>query len=275
MSWSAIRRIGLPLALSVMAAGTALAQAPIKIGAFVSATGPAAFLGDPEQKTLEMYVERINSAGGVLGRKLQLFAYDSGGDAENLQEVKQVDSLVHGIPQNKLVLGNANAPVELIEYGDLQCPVCKSYSEEILPPIVEKQVKEGKAKIIFRNFLIIGEESLPAGAAAIAAGNQGQGWTFLELFYRNQGKENSGYVTDEFLEAVAKGAGVKDMAQFNQERASKAVEEEAERTTEQAATLGFEGTPSFAIKGPNSNGLELLGTPESAGQLEEEIEKVS
>ena len=200
---------------------------------------------------------------------------DSGGDAENLQEVSQVDSLVQGIPQSKLVLGDAKAPVELIEYGDLQCPVCKSYSEEILPPIVEKQVKEGKAKIIFRNFLIIGPESLPAGAAAIAAGNQGQGWTFLELFYRNQGKENGGYVTDEFLEAVAKGAGVKDIAKFNQERKSKAVEEEANRTTEQAETLGFSGTPSFAIKGPNSNGLELLGTPESSGALEEEIEKVS
>ena len=200
---------------------------------------------------------------------------ESGGDAQNLQEVSQVDSLVNGIPQAKLVLGDPKAPVELIEYGDLQCPVCKEYSEEILPAVVEKQVQEGKAKIIFRNFLIIGPQSLPAGAAAIAAGNQGRGWNFLELFYRNQGKENSGYVTEDFLEAVGKGAGVKDIAKFNQERQSKAVEEEAERTSEQASTLGFEGTPSFAIKGPKSNGLELLGTPESTQAIEEEIEKVS
>lgn len=200
---------------------------------------------------------------------------DSGGDAENLQEVSQVDSLVNGIPQQKLVLGDPKAPVELIEYGDLQCPVCKQYSEQILPAIVEKQVKNGEAKIVFRNFLIIGPQSLPAGAAAIAAGAQGKGWTFLELFYRNQGKENSGYVTEEFLEAVAKGSGVADMARFNKERKSKEVEEEAERTTEQAATIGFEGTPSFAIKGPNSNGLELMGTPESTQAIEEEIEKVS
>jgi protein-disulfide isomerase len=200
---------------------------------------------------------------------------DSGGDAQNLQEVSEVDSLVNGIPQNKLVLGDPKAPVELIEYGDLQCPVCKTYSEEILPPVVEKQVKNGEAKIIFRNFLIIGEESLPAGAAAIAAGAQGRGWNFLELFYRNQGAENSGYVTDEFLEAVAKGAGVKDIAKFNQERKSKAVEDEATRTSEQASSLGFEGTPSFAIKGPNSNGLELLGGLSSPEEFEAEIEKVS
>jgi protein-disulfide isomerase len=200
---------------------------------------------------------------------------DGGGEAENIQEVSQVDSLVNGIPQSKLVLGDTKAPVELIEYGDLQCPICKEYSEEFLPAIVEKQVKNGEAKIIFRNFLIIGPQSLPAGAAAIAAGAQGKGWTFLELFYRNQGKENSGYVTDAFIEAVAKGSGVKDMARFNQERKSKKVEEEAERTTEQAATIGFEGTPSFAIKGPSSNGLELIGTPESVETIEEHIEEAS
>jgi protein-disulfide isomerase len=200
---------------------------------------------------------------------------NSGGDAQNLTEISQVDSLVNGIPQSKLTLGQAKAPVELVEYGDLQCPICKEYSEEILPPIIESQVKQGKAKIIFRNFMIIGPDSLPAGAAAIAAGNQGLGWTFLELFYRNQGEENSGYVTDEFIESVARGAGIRNMAQFNKERTSKPIEEEAERTTEQAATLGFEGTPSFAIKGPNSNGLELVGTPESVGALEEEIAKVS
>lgn len=200
---------------------------------------------------------------------------DSGGDAEHLQEVSQVDSLVNGIPQSKLVLGKASAPVELIEYGDLQCPICKEYSEEILPGVIDNQVKPGKAKIVFRNFLIIGPDSLPAGSAAIAAGSQEQGWTFLELFYRNQGKENSGYVTDEFIEAVAKSAGVKDMGKFNKERQSKEVEEQAEETSEQAATLGFEGTPSFAIKGPSSNGLELLGTPQTPGEIEERIEKAS
>lgn len=198
-----------------------------------------------------------------------------GGNAQNLKEVSQVDSLVAGIPQKKLVLGKASAPVELIEYGDLQCPVCKAYSEEILPAVVEKQVKQGQARIIFRNFMIIGPDSLPAGAAAIAAGAQGRGWNFLELFYRNQGEENSGYVTDEFIEAVARAAGVADLAKFNEERQSKKVEEEAERTTGQAQTLGFEGTPSFAIEGPSSNGLELLGTPESIGAIEEAIEKAA
>ncbi len=59
----------------------AQAADPIKIGSVLSATGPAAFLGDPEVKTLEMYVESINKAGGLLGRPLQLVHYDDGSDA--------------------------------------------------------------------------------------------------------------------------------------------------------------------------------------------------
>jgi branched-chain amino acid transport system substrate-binding protein len=86
-----------------LAAVPALAQEPIRIGAFLSVTGPASFLGDPEQKTLEMQVDKINAEGGVLGRKLQLVAYDSAGDAEKartfakrLIEQDKVDVLVGG-----------------------------------------------------------------------------------------------------------------------------------------------------------------------------------
>jgi protein-disulfide isomerase len=200
---------------------------------------------------------------------------DSGGDASNLVEVSAVDSLVAGVPQKNLVLGDPQAKVELIEYGDLQCPVCKEYSERILPPVIESQVKEGQAKIDFRNFVIIGPQSAPAGAAALAAGTQGRGWNYLELFYRNQGEENSGYADDEFLAAVAKGAGVKDIGKWEKESKSKKLEEAVERTSEQATNFGFSGTPSFAIKGPNSNGIELLGTPSSSGEIEEAIEKAS
>jgi len=99
------------MALRVLAALAAAALSfvcqaqsqPIRIGAFLSVTGPAAFLGDPEQKTLELYVEKLNAAGGVLGRKVELVAYDSAGDAEKargyvkrLIEQDKVDVLVGG-----------------------------------------------------------------------------------------------------------------------------------------------------------------------------------
>ena len=116
--------------------------------------------------------------------------------------------------------------------------------------MIENKVDSGAAKIVFRNFTIIGEQSAPAGAAALAAGAQGRGWNYLELFYRNQGKENSGYATDEFLTAVAKAAGVKDIAKWNKERKGSKFTKEVEETTAQAERYGFTGTPSFAINGP-------------------------
>jgi protein-disulfide isomerase len=200
---------------------------------------------------------------------------DSGGDAPSGQQTTEVDKLLGNIPQQATVLGKSSAPVTLIEYGDLQCPICKEYSEEILPEIIEKQVKNGEVKIVYRDFIIISEESIPAGEAALAAGEQGKGWTFIELFYRNQGEERSGYVTDEFIEGIAEGAGVPDMKKFNEERKSGKFKKKVESTTEQAAKLGFTGTPSFAIEGPGSNGLELLGTPGSTGSIEEAIKEAS
>jgi protein-disulfide isomerase len=199
---------------------------------------------------------------------------DDGGDTK-LEGVKDVDSLIEGIPQEGLKLGDPKAKVTLIEFGDLQCPVCKGFSEEVLPQIVENQVQHGEAAIEFRNFIIISEESVPAGEALVAAGKQGRGWEFLELFYRNQGEERSGYVTDDFLLAVAKGSGVPDIAQWEEDRKSKAVKQEVSSTSAQAQKYGFTGTPSFAVEGPGADGgLELIGTTEADG-LEEAIKKAA
>ena len=71
------------LAGAAMFAGTATAAETIKIGASLAVTGPASFLGDPEAKTLELYVDKINKDGGVNGKQLELIVYDDGGNANN------------------------------------------------------------------------------------------------------------------------------------------------------------------------------------------------
>ena len=191
-----------------------------------------------------------------------------GGDASNIADAAEVNRQLNGIPQNGMTLGEPSAKVTLLEFGDLQCPFCKGVSESVLPEVIENQVRNGEAKLAFNNFTIIGPESTPAGAAAIAAGEQGRGWNFVELFYRNQGAENSGYVTDAFLTAVAKSAGVPNIVKWNADRKSRPVLAEVAATTAKAEQLGFTGTPSFAISGPGTSGIETLGTPGSAGDLE-------
>jgi protein-disulfide isomerase len=200
---------------------------------------------------------------------------DKGGEPTNLSDVGEVNTLLKGIPQNATVLGKPGAPVKMFEYGDLQCPFCKENAETVTPPIIEEAVRKGEVSLTFRNFIIIGPDSVPAGEAALAAGAQGKAWNFIELWYRNQGEENSGYVTEEFIESIGKGSGIPNLAQWNKERKSKKYKKQLEETTKQAQKIGFEGTPSFAVEGPGSKGLELVGTPESTSQLEEAIEKAS
>ena len=189
----------------------------------------------------------------------------SGGDT-NLEDVGLVRHELKGIPQRGMVLGEPNAKATLIEFGDLQCPVCKAYSEQVIPQVISGPVRRGSAKIDFRNLTVIGPQSISAGAAAVAAGMQGHGWNFIELFYRNQGLENTGYVNDSFLRAIAKGAGVPDIRKWNRDRKRPRALNRVSYSTDQAHSFGFNATPSFAVRGPN--GTKPLGALATVGEIE-------
>lgn len=230
---------------------------------------------DRRKKLLQMGAGAVFLAVVVVAALIVVNASESdGGEADNVKDVALVDKELSGIPQQGLLLGDPEAPVEVIEFGDLQCPVCKGYSEEVLPQVIEGPVAAGQAKISFRNFIVISEESEPAGTAALAAGAQGRGWNFVDLFYRNQGKEASGYVDDAFLTAIAENAGVEDIAQWNKDRKSAKFSGEVTKTTEEARQLGYEGTPSFGIKGPGTKGFEVIEVG-SSEDLEAAIEAAS
>jgi protein-disulfide isomerase len=174
-----------------------------------------------------------------------------GGSPTNVRGMAQVDAELSGIPQQGQLLGAANAPVTVTEFGDPQCPVCAAFSEQIAPELISSEVKSGTVKYQFQPYIIIGPDSKPAMRAALAAGEQGRFWNYLQLFYRNQGEENSGYVTDPFMTSIATAAGVKDLDKWNQSRNSSQWDSVLANGTNQAESLGFNGTPSIFVQGPN------------------------
>jgi protein-disulfide isomerase len=174
-----------------------------------------------------------------------------GGSPTNVRGMAQVDAELSGIPQQGQLLGDANAPVTVTEFGDPQCPVCAAFSEQIAPELISSEVKSGTVKYQFQPYIIIGPDSKPAMRAALAAGEQGRFWNYLQLFYRNQGEENSGYVTDPFMTSIATAAGVKDLDNWNQSRNSSQWDSVLANGTNQAESLGFNGTPSIFVQGPN------------------------
>jgi protein-disulfide isomerase len=194
----------------------------------------------------------------------------SGGDT-SLEDTSLVDQQLHGIPQSGTVLGEKKAKVTVVEFGDLQCPVCKAFSEQVAPSLISDVVRKGTANYDFRQWTIIGPQSQDAAKAALAAGEQGRYWNFVELFYRNQGQENSGYVTDAFLESIARGVGVPDIAKWNQDRQSPKWDAVLQRSDGEAKSLGFTGTPSVLVEGPG--GRKTLSVP-TLGQIESAIRAV-
>jgi protein-disulfide isomerase len=185
---------------------------------------------------------------------------------------RSAPSVLTGIPQHGLTLGNPGAKVELIEFGDLTSPVSKQTAEEVLPKVIRDDVAKGKAKLVFRNFGIIGPQSTTAGAAAVAAGEQGHGWDFIEDFFSRQRRENSGYVTAKFLGSIAKASGVEDLAAWRKARNDGKTRAAVEATTKEATKIGLKGAPTFAVRGPRTHGLEILELVGGATPLSEHAE---
>jgi protein-disulfide isomerase len=192
----------------------------------------------------------------VIGIVVAIFALSSGSD-EPAKSSGDVDTLLAGIPQEGTVLGEPGAKVTVFEFGDLQCPSCKQASETIIPELVSGPVKKGTANLDFQNWAILGEDSVTAARAALAASLQGRTWQFVENFYADQGFENSGYVTDDFLKGIAEKAGVPDIDKWEEDRDDPRWEQTLLEIDNRASDLGLSGTPSFAIRGSDGN-LEVV-----------------
>ena len=161
---------------------------------------------------------------------------------------EDVQELYAGIPQRGIRLGDADAPATLVEIADLQCPFCAQYSSEALPSIVEDYVRTGKLhyELHIRSFL--GRDSVRAAGAAAAAADQNLMYQFSDLFFRNQGPENSGYADDDFIRGVASQVEGLD-AEAVVAAADDPLAQPAVRRAEQfARDLGSTATPDFYVR---------------------------
>jgi protein-disulfide isomerase len=170
----------------------------------------------------------------------------SGGGATGLGGVTQAQALFRGIPQQGIALGDPRAPVTLTEFADLQCPFCRQYTEAVLPTLVKRYVRTGKVRMVFQALAFIGPDSARAARLAKAAGLQDRLWQFTDLVYRNQGTENSGYVTDTYLRNVARGARL-DVGQAFGDATSAAVSGQLDAAVRQAGRFQIDSTPSFIL----------------------------
>lgn len=164
----------------------------------------------------------------------------------------EVAALLKGIPQSGVVLGRASAPVTLVEYADLKCPICAQYSLAVLPDLIRSYVRTGKVRMVFRVQHFIGEQEVPgdslaAARMAEAVGLQNRLWTFAELFYANQGGELERYVTDAFVRRIGSAVPGLDLAKALAQRTAPRVAAQVTQGTALFDRYHFTGTPSFQL----------------------------
>lgn len=144
------------------------------------------------------------------------------------------------------VLGDENAPVTVIEYADFQCPVCKRAETSIISELEKTYVQQGKVKIEFRMFPIIGQESFNAAQAADAARDQGKFWEYHDALYNAQGVENGGNYTYEKLVALAKDVGL-DVPEFEATLSAGKYLAAIQEEKDEADANGVSSTPTFFV----------------------------
>lgn len=121
------------------------------------------------------------------------------GDVAGVQETKD---MLAGLPQNGLTLGEKDAPVQIIEFVDLQCPFCKDHQLDVQPKIINDVVKTGKAKITLAPIAFLGPDSTDGRVVLARMAGKDKAWDFVNLWYWNQGNEGTGYATDAYIKGL-------------------------------------------------------------------------
>tara|TARA_B100001540_G_scaffold298427_1_gene301944 strand:- start:71 stop:871 length:801 start_codon:yes stop_codon:yes gene_type:complete len=155
------------------------------------------------------------------------------------------------------VLGSSNAPITLVEFGDYQCHFCNVFYENTEHRILENYVMTGKVNVIFKDYTIIGEDSVNAAHAAHCAGEQGKFWQYHNTLYDNWSGENSGWASNKNLTKFAQQVGL-DMNIFTQCNSNGKYAQIISTSNNDAQTLGLTGTPAFFVISTNTGQVQQI-----------------
>jgi len=162
--------------------------------------------------------------------------------------------LANGSP----ILGNTNAPITLIEFGDYQCHFCNVFFHSTEGDILEKYVETGKVKMIFKDYNIIGPDSVNASHGAHCAKDQGMFWEYHDILYSNWTGENNGWASSENLGIFAQEIGL-DMDVWTKCMLNGIHSQTILASNEDAKSLELTGTPAFFVIGPDGKTTRLFG----------------
>lgn len=154
--------------------------------------------------------------------------------------------------------GNPDAPILLVEFGDYQCHYCNVHFHNTEHMLVENFIQTGKVKMIFKDFTIIGPDSINAAHGAHCADDQGMFWEYHDILYNNWTGENNGWASSDNLLRFAQEIGL-DIDEWSdcmiEARHSQIITD----SSNDARDLGITGTPAFFVVSPDNKITKISG----------------
>ena len=144
------------------------------------------------------------------------------------------------------IMGDPNAPITILEWGDYQCTFCYKFHQNTLNVINEELIKTGKVKVIFKDFPLNGPDSKLASEASYCAHDQDKYWEYHDQLYENWAGERTGWITREALSEFAKSINL-DTAEFNKCLNENKYENKINTLYEFGNEIGIDATPSFLV----------------------------
>lgn len=167
-------------------------------------------------------------------------------DLPSLQAASAAD--LADVPAEGRVIGDPNAPVHLIEYGDYQCPACAQFDNQVFPLLLTEYISTGKVSFEFRDLAFLGPDSQTAAEAAACSIDQDGFWPYHETIYANHFGENLGNLSESRLIEMAELSGL-DKEQIASCLDAGTYAGDVQAMHQEAQQLGLNSTPSFVLNG--------------------------
>ncbi len=184
-------------------------------------------------------------------------------------------SLTKLIEEGSPYFGSSSAPITIIDFSDLQCPLCKRHVDNTEPQINSTYVQDGKVAYVFKHLANRGIDSFPAALAAQCTNDQGKFWEYHNILFMNQGPIDSGWANSENLQKFATQIPGMNMTQFDTCVEGKKYEEFIRADMDLANSLELTATPSFIISNSDGSDPLIIEGPKPFPIFKDAVDKLS
>jgi protein-disulfide isomerase len=201
--------------------------------------------------TITLVIFGVNNSSNEMGLSM-----------EPTPKIEQVESakitMDTFVSNGSPILGDPNAPITLVEFGDYQCHYCNVFFQTIEDDIIKNYVETGKVKMIFKDYNIIGSDSINASHGAHCSNEQGLFWEYHDTLYSNWTGENNGWASPRNLTVFAEEINA-DMDKWTQCMNEKSHSITINESNNDARTLELTGTPAFFVINSDGQVSKLFG----------------